>query len=614
MKRSILYIFSLLLFSCSETEKVQEMTQANDPHSYSNPNEAVVKHLDLEIELDFNSKVISGSAHYTFERNSQEAVEIVFDSEDLEISEVLVSGNAVNYSIESSPSISGNGLHIPIGPNDTTLTIQYSTPPSAAALQWLNPMQTADKNHPFLFTQSQAILARTWIPCQDSPGIRFTYSAKVKVPTELMALMSASNPTEKSSDGVYTFEMKQPIPSYLMALAVGDVEFVEIGERTGVYAKHSVIEKAAHEFSEMEDMLLAAEKLYGSYVWDRYDLIVLPPSFPFGGMENPRLTFATPTIIAGDKSLTSLVAHELAHSWSGNLVTNANWNDFWLNEGFTVYFEHRIMEAVYGRGYSEMLASLSYEGLLKEMEEIKEKNPNDTKLKLSLEGRDPDDGMTAIAYDKGYLFLRMLEENIGREKFDAFLNSYFSNNAFQTMTTERFIEILKFNLLDSTSYKNLLVEEWIYSPGLPANTPIPTSDRFESVEETVSSITSLGSIDNFEGEDWTTHEWLHFIHSLPKETDTALLFRLDEKFGFTNSGNREIQAAWFELVIPLNYSQSDSAVESFLIEVGRRKFLTPIYKAMLKRDNGKEWAKEVYEKARPNYHSVSYNSIDELLK
>lgn len=295
-----------------------------DIHSFSKPKEAVITHLKWNAIISFEKKMIEATAEFTIQ-TSTIASKIILDTKNLNIISVKESFTDADliYSLGKKQEHLGQPLVIEITPNTKKIIIAYSTNPGAEALQWLTPVQTAGKLKPFLFTQSQAILARSWIPIQDSPGIRFTYEAQVQVPKELLALMSAENPQEKNESGLYSFKMKQKIPAYLMALAVGDLEFQSMGPRTGVYAEPSILTKAAYEFAETEDMIDVAESLYGPYQWDRYDILVLPPSFPFGGMENPRLTFATPTILAGDRSLTSLVAHELAHSWSGNLVTNA---------------------------------------------------------------------------------------------------------------------------------------------------------------------------------------------------------------------------------------------------------------------------------------------------
>jgi aminopeptidase N len=351
----------------------------------------------------------------------------------------------------------GSALHVPIGAGTSLVTIHYATSPDAAALGWMEPSMTFGKKMPFLFTQGQAILSRTWIPCQDSPGNRITYTATIEVPKGMMAVMSAENPQKTAPDGKYSFKMEQPIAPYLVALAVGDIAFQSVGPRTGVYAEPSMLKKVAYEFADMEKMVAAAEALYGPYAWGRFDVIVLPTGFPFGGMENPKLTFATPTVIAGDRSLVSLVAHELAHSWSGNLVTNATWNDFWLNEGFTVYFERRIMEALYGADYVEMLDELEYNELIAEMKDL---DSADTRLKIDLTHRNPDDGMTGVAYQKGSMFLRMLERKTDREKWDIFLKSWFETNKFTSKTTEDFLAFLQKNYLDK--YKvTANVEAWV---------------------------------------------------------------------------------------------------------------------------------------------------------
>ena len=428
-------------------DKATRVSDRTDYHSYAQPEKAVTTHLNLNLKVDFEQKQLKGFAQFKIKNN--QANKIVFDTRTLSIEKVTIGQEEKETSFTLSDNTDiykGAALTVDIEPTTDLVTIYYATLPDGAdAVDWLEPGQTADKKHPFLFTQGQAILTRTWIPCQDSPGIRITYEATIEVPKELMAVMSASNPQSKNDTGIYNFEMRQPIPPYLLALAVGDLEFAPIGERTGIYAEPSMVEKSVYEFADMEKMLIAAEELYGPYLWDRYDVIILPPSFPFGGMENPRLTFATPTIIAGDRSLTSLIAHELAHSWSGNLVTNATWDDFWMNEGFTVYFERRIMEALYGKDYTNMLALLGYQDLEKS---IKDLEPKDTHLKLALKDRDPDDGMTDIAYEKGSLFLSYLEILAGRENFDQFLKNYFAEYRFKTITTEEFIDYMQKNLLD----------------------------------------------------------------------------------------------------------------------------------------------------------------------
>ncbi|MEX1239380.1 MAG: M1 family aminopeptidase/hydrolase, partial [Cyclobacteriaceae bacterium] len=483
-------LLALFISRCGTQTKNDTAAMKQDPHSFSKPAEAKVKHLKWKAKVDFNSKTISAIALWTIENDAQ-ADSLILDTNGLNIQKIILDDkSAAEFRLGKEDPILGQALTIPVTPETKMIRIEYQTSADAEALQWLSPQQTAGKTFPFLFTQSQAILARSWVPCQDTPGVRFTYEAEVSVPEELLALMSASNPQEKNPTGKYHFEMKQPISSYLLALAVGDITFKPISPRSGIYAENAIIDKATWEFADLEKMIAGAEELYGPYQWERYDVLVLPPSFPFGGMENPRLTFATPTILAGDRSLTSLIAHELAHSWSGNLVTNATWNDFWLNEGFTVYFETRIMEKLYGKDYAEMLASLNFQDLHDEVESLQKKgHAADTRLKLNLEGRNPDEGVTSIAYNKGYFFLRSIEEKHGRENFDAFLNDYFSENAFGTIDTEAFIFYIKsyyrskFNIsLDDASF-----HQWIETEGLPQNIPQPASERFQKVDQLLAS-------------------------------------------------------------------------------------------------------------------------------
>lgn len=587
---------------------VLNMKRATDFHSYSQPQEAVVTHLNWEASIDFDTRVITATAHYDILAQT-DAERIIFDCVDLTISRVVVDGTEVDWELGPVQPFIGQPLSVPLTASARQVSISYASSPDAGALLWVEGEQ------PFLFTQSQAILARTWIPCQDSPGVRFTYEAHVSVPPGTMALMSATNPTAQNESGTYDFRMDQPIPSYLLALAVGNVEFRPVGPHTGVYAVPELIEAAAYEFAEMEDLLIAAENLYGKYAWERYDLLVLPAAFPFGGMENPRLTFATPTIIAGDRSLVSLVAHELAHSWSGNLVTNATWDDFWLNEGFTVYFEQRIMEAVYGREISEMLATLSYQGLVHEVDEIMDTNPDDTHLKLHLQNRNPDDGMTAIAYDKGYFFLRLMEETVGREAFDAFLKGYFETHAFTVMDTDSFIKYLKSTLINTEELQaQVNLDAWIFGPGLPANCPKVGSARIESVDQTLAAWEARAlATSDLPWNDWVYQERYRFLSNLADDTSPDRMAELDLTWGITATGNNEVLFAWLEQSIRSRYTPAYPRLESFLTSIGRRKFLTPLYRAMLE-TNQSDLALGIYQQARSHYHSVATMTMDELLE
>jgi leukotriene A-4 hydrolase/aminopeptidase len=612
------FLLALFLLSRCNTQSTTQETvpMPNDPHSFSKPSEAKVTHLSWKASVDFEAKKITAIASWKIE-SSPEANIILLDTKGLSIQKITLDNDQPGeFRLAEEDPILGRALTVLIRPETKVINIYYETSPEAEALQWLTPQQTAGKKYPFLFTQSQAILARSWVPTQDSPGIRFTYDAEVTVPKDLIALMSASNPKEKNETGVYKFEMKQPIASYLLALAVGDVSFKPISNRSGIYAEPSLVDTAAWEFADLEKMIAGAEELYGPYQWERYDVIVLPPSFPFGGMENPRLTFATPTILAGDRSLTSLIAHELAHSWSGNLVTNATWNDFWLNEGFTVYFETRIMEKLYGKDYAEMLASLNLQDLKDEVKSLNENNLSaDTKLLLNLEGRSPDDGVTDIAYNKGYFFLRSIEEAYGRDKFDAFLKSYFTENAFKAMETESFKSYIKkyyqknFNVALSDTTFNA----WIITEGLPENIPQPVSTRFKQVDQLLAGWKAEKALDKSLSKEWSTHEWLHFLKNLPATLTPQQMKAIDAFGNFTESGNSEIIAAWGVLSIRNKYEKMDPKIEAFLINTGRRKFLSPLYTELVKTEEGKKRAKTIYAKARPNYHFVATNTFDKLV-
>ncbi len=591
----------------------------HDVHSNANPAEARVTDVALDLTADFDAKQLHGTATLTIDR-APDAQEIVLDTRDLTIEQVTaMDGEPLPFELGASDPHLGQPLTVTLPESGDRIVVHYRTAPDAAdAVQWLSPEQTTGGDHPFLFTQGQAILTRTWVPTQDSPGIRQTYSAEITVPKPLTAVMSAEMvtpdgvPAENGTGTTYRFRMREAIPPYLIALAVGDLKFQAVGPRTGVWAEPAVVEKAAYEFADMEEMVDAAEKLYGPYRWGRYDVLVLPPSFPFGGMENPRLTFATPTVLAGDRSLVSLIAHELAHSWSGNLVTNATWSDFWLNEGFTSYFENRIMEEVYGVEYARMLESLSRRDLADELPDLSEA---DQHLYIDLTGRDPDDGMTAIAYDKGAAFLRTVEVAVGRERFDAFLRQYFDEHAFQPMTTERFLGYLDAHLIqgDAELRAQIQPEAWVYGPGLPPNAAPVSSEAFARVEAQAAAFESGTAPEELETEEWTTQEWMHFLDSLPDALTDEQLASLDSAFGLTETGNSEILFAWLRIAIANRYEPAFPALKSFLTRQGRRKFVKPLYEDLVATDWGRPMAEQIYREARPGYHSVTTGSVDPIV-
>ena len=591
-----------------------------DPHSYAlGP---ALRHLQLSLGVDFAQQTLAGSATWLLAEPLATAATLVLDTRDLTIEGVQAGPEAsaapVPYALGTPDAVLGQALRLELPAGTAAVRIAYRTSPSAAALQWLAPAQTAG-THPFLFTQSQAILARTWLPCPDSPGRRFSYEAAVEVLGAerglLLALMSAAdNPQTTAPNGRYHFRQPQPVPAYLLALAVGRLDFAPLGERTGIYAEPATLAKARAEFGALNEMVGSAEQLYGPYRWGRYDLLVLPASFPFGGMENPCLTFVTPTILAGDRSLTSLVAHELAHSWSGNLVTNATWDDFWLNEGFTVYFERRIMEQLYGRPYADMLQVLGEADLRHTLQELGPYSPA-THLRQHLTGRDPDDGLTDIAYEKGCLLLLALEQLVGRPRLDAFITEYFARFAFQSMTTDGFATYLTQTLLSPEEASRFNLPAWLDGPGLPPGAPVARSARFAAVDDALAQLANGTAPINLQPitTEWSSQEWEHFLRGLSPTLSAAGLGQLDDAFQFTASGNAELLAAWFPLALRAGYAAANAPLENFLRHVGRRKFLVPLYRALLATPGGRARAQAIYRLARPNYHSVATSTLDALV-
>jgi aminopeptidase N len=535
---------------------------------------------------------------------------------------------ATTHRLDPATSAFGSALRVAMPAGADRVRITYTTSPNARGLQWLAPSQTAGKKHPFLFSQAQAIQARSFIPLQDTPGVRVTYEATLRTPTDLVAVMAAEMDPANAGSGsagrvlsdppgarAFAFRMPQAIPSYLIALAIGDLAFKPMSDRSGVWAEPSVVNAAAREFEDTEKMIVTTEKLYGPYRWGRYDILVLPPSFPFGGMENPRLTFATPTVIAGDKSLVALVAHELAHSWSGNLVTNATWHDFWLNEGFTTYLERRIVEAIYGRRVADMQASIGVTDLAESRKTLTV--AGDRTLLPDLTGRDPDDAFSNVPYEQGQLFLSFLESKFGRDAFDAFLRKWFDEHAFESATTDDFLAFLKTNLLDTKpgAVTDAQIQEWLHTEGIPAFAVLPQSDAFTKVDQARDAWLGGGSIDALArtASAWSTQEWIRFVDSLPRQMEAAQLGALDRRFKLTESMNSEIAHVWYRLAIANRYTAAYPAMERYMVGIGRRKLIVPLYRDLAATPEGLALANRIFAKARDGYHPLAQTSVAEIL-
>ncbi len=590
-----------------------------DSLSYAEPDEVRIEELALELELSFDEKQLAGSATYRLDWRDPAATELVLDTRDLAIREVQAEqpdGTWVHleYSLADAVEPLGSKLSIDAPGQPERIRVSYRTSPEASGLQWLTPAMTEGGKQPFMFSQSQQIHARSWVPLQDTPRVRFTYTAHVTAPENAMVLMSADNDPGAERDGDYRFEMPQPIPSYLLAIAAGDLVFEPISERSGVWAEPAMVEKAAAEFADTERMIQVAEELYGPYRWGRYDMLVLPPSFPYGGMENPRLSFITPTVIVGDKSLVALIAHELSHSWSGNLVTFSTPKDAWLNEGVTSYVENRLVEALYGKQLADMEFVIARNALRESLADLPEQaRALAVRPEVKVKADDP---LSEVAYDKGAWLLAFLEERFGRAAFDEFLRGYFDHFAFQSIPTTRFIEYTQANLLDRYPGKVTReeLEEWIYGTTIPESAPQVVSEPLQAVDAVRAAWLADGTLpDSAVTEAWSTQEWLHFLDGLPKTLGTEQLSALDEAYKFTGTANGEIAMRWYPRTVRSGYAQANEAMAAFLKKIGRRKLIMPTYEALVKTPEGLALAKQVLADARPGYHPITTGSVEEVI-
>lgn len=624
--RFALILGCLLLTACSGDDVapvVDTYDPAHDYYSYADTDKFQNTHLSLDLDVDFDAQQLRGTATLVMRRIDPDATEVVLDSRALDIASVEYSPGGSNwteleFTVAPHDAMLGSAVAIALPVDGAvdyrfSLRIAYTTSPESTALQWLPPELTSGGKQPLLFSQSQAIHARSWIPLQDTPAVRITYDAEIRTPPQLLAVMSANNDPMTVRDGSYSFDMPQRIPPYLLAIAVGNIFFAPLGADTGLYAEPELLSDGVWEFADTQEMLDRAEDLFGPYDWGRYDLLLLPPSFPYGGMENPRLSFITPSLLAGDRSLISVIAHELAHSWSGNLVTNATWRDGWLNEGMTNYLEARLMEVIYGPDRVAEEDVINYHELLANFERVK---PEMQGLAPRMDGADPDSAQGTIHYNKGKLLLQMLENAYGRPAFDAFLSSYFETYAWKTITSEEFLDFLDSNLL-SVADGNVTreqVEEWLYEPGLPDNAPIPVSATLDAAKDLAVSWsqgdTPAADV-NMDG--WSAQAIQHFIDNIGANVSTEALAELDAALGFSNSSNAEIGRVWFTLAAKRRYQAAYPQMRAYLERYGRAKLIGPVYLALANNGKDRALALEIFEEARHRYHPVVVNSFAKRL-
>ncbi len=577
-----------------------------DPHSYNDSTQPETETLDWKARVDFRTRRLHAEATLTLKEASAGPLDL--DTRDLDIRGVVdAQGRPLPYILSPPEPILGSRLRIELPAGVKQLTVRYRTSPEASALQWLTPSQTAGGQQPFLFSQCQAIHARSVVPLQDTPRIRIRYRAALRVPKQLKSVMAASfvGREEHGVEAEEHYEMPQPVPPYLLAFAVGSLTSKELGPRSRVWAEPEALEDAADEFMGVDDMLKAAESLFGPYDWERFDLLLMPPSFPYGGMENPRLTFLTPTLIAGDKSLVNVVAHELAHSWTGNLVTNASAEHFWLNEGFTVFAERRILEALAGPEVAALHAALGRRSLDEALHHFRA-HPQLTALRTHLTGVDPDEAFSQIPYEKGYLLLRALEDAVGRPTFDGFLRRYLAKYRFQALTTEEFVRFTEEELPGALAKVD--ADGYLNRPGVPMSAPRPTSARLEALEGLRGKVPSRADT-----KDWTPTEWQLFLESMPADTSQDVFRELDARYSLTASRNSEVLVAWLVAALRAGYDAPLHRAEEFLGEVGRMKYLKPLYSVLASSREHRKVARAAFERNGARYHPIARQGVELIL-
>jgi aminopeptidase N len=591
----------------------------HDPHSYADLQQGKIAHIDLRIQADFEAHILKIEADYRLAEPVSGS--LFLDTAGIELLNAVAEGRELRWEFDQQDELLGERLHLKELNGATSFSLVFNTSDRARALQWLPAVQTAGGQHPFLYSQCQAIHARSIFPCQDTPSVRFTFSAEVEVPKPLTAVMAAeqigarTEPSrsveERGESRVFRFKMPQPIPSYLFAIGAGNLIFRELGPRTGVYAEPELVEAAAWEFAENEEKIIEAEKLLGPYLWGRYDLLILPPSFPYGGMENPRLTFLTPTAILGTRGQATLITHELAHAWTGNLVTNATWEDFWLNEGWTTYAETRITEILEGKEFADLMAVYDEQRLFEIMTLVGMDSPL-TQLKVPSEGRDPDATVTIIPYYKGSFFLKECEYVVGRERFDAFIQKYTGTYQFQSLTTEAFLDFLNRELPEV--FEQINVHKWIYEPGLPDERKKPQSALYDDVQKVLEAYKQGIRPAKEQVAGWHRYQVLSFLQALPKQIPVEDCNYLEESLGLKTRNDAAHYSYLYATCIASGYREILPYIEEYLARNGRILYVRPIFRAMIASDWAKAHARRILRQIQERQHSITVHVINKDLE
>ncbi|PHH62455.1 hypothetical protein CDD81_7102 [Ophiocordyceps australis] len=598
-----------------------------DPTTLSNYGAWRTRHTTVSFRLDFDKKRLVGSVLLQLEsQTDKESNLVVLDSAFVHVSSVLVNSKESEWELKPHSAPFGAPLHISV-PHAVCkgelldVAIHVETTDKCSALQWLTPAQTSNKKHPYMFSQCQAINARSIFPCQDTPDVKSTYTFNL---TSILPVVASGVPVgdhdaTPGTEKEYKFEQKVPIPSYLFAVASGDIAKASIGPRSVVVTGPNELADCKWELErDMEKFMEVAEGLIFPYKWGEYNVLVLPPSFPFGGMENPVYTFATPTIISGDRQNVDVIAHELSHSWSGNLVSNASWEHFWLNEGWTVYLERRIQAAIHGDADFDFSSIIGWKGL-EDAIELFGKDHEYTKLVINHTNVDPEDVYSQVAYEKGFHFLYYLDRLVGRDNFDKFIPYYFTKWSGKSLDSFEFRDTFVdfFNELGDQDVKNKVAAiDWdakFYTPGLP-----PKPDFDTTMVTACYDLAGKWNDSSFEPaakdvEAFTANQKLVFLDKVQqtKAMSPERAQLLGKVYDFISSKNAELRTAYYLVALKANDATSFYGAAELLGTVGRMKFVRPLFRALNKVD--RELALNTFAKNRDFYHPICRGMVQKDL-